>query len=302
MSSTFYFRITRDWAQVAAKSEIPSYISNNSGTPVEFFLSSQYVANALPTTINAKTYVAGGSIGTICVNNQYLYARALTESDDDIVSVIVSDKPTSDSEIEEQASRIDELLTEVIKLTQRVNEDELMNLRDRFSYFKLMRYIVKQNLSFEQFLATLSTNQSLLFNKLLGVELFIINNKENLRKIENRLTKVETKLTELVGDDLVRQINNLVIDMAEVNAVIDGLTPILNDVNNVASEAIKPVSNTLSALNNTIAEMAIQNDENKILGAKDKLLALYEDTCPDVVPVINSLADHMCALCKANLK
>lgn len=286
-----YLRITKDWAQVVNKDNTPAFIANTSGTPVEFFLYGAYLPSINPESLKVKTYIAGGSIGQICVDNMYLYARSLTDNEDDVTTVVISDKPVGDVDVEEQTSQIDTLLVEIMKITQRLNETQQRISRNDFTYYKLLRYIVDNSNAVNTIINNLSTRVVNLYTKLFAVETFIAQNKVALFSLKHRVQAIEEQISKIGFDGLAGKINEILLQLGDINAAIEIIMPIIEDSNNLVSGALTPVKLSLSAINNSIATLAVTYGDTEIYQARDKLLQEYSEVAPESISLIRNFAE-----------
>lgn len=284
-----YLRLDSRWTKVIEKSEHPSFVANTTGTPVEFFLSTRDIPTASPESVRAKTYIAGGSIGQICVDNQYLYARADT-NDDTVVTVVISNKPIGDTNIAEQASMMDKLILEVMNLTHRFNESQIGETERAFSYYKFLRYVVDTNQTTDIMLNNLSARVVNLYTKVFAIENFFGENKMALFNLRSRITALEEAVEKIGFDGLAGKLNDALQQIIEINKKLEIFEPILEDASNLALEAITPIKQGLTALNNTIAMLSNKYTELEILKAKDDLVKQYNVLVPEIIPVINNFA------------
>ena len=284
-----YLRLDRRWTKVIEKSEHPSFVANTTGTPVEFFLSTKDIPTASPESVRAKTYIAGGSIGQICVDNQYLYARADT-NDDTVVTVVIGNKPIGDTNIAEQASMMDKLILEVMNLTHRFNESQIGETERAFSYYKFLRYVVDTNQTTDIMLNNLSARVVNLYTKVFAIENFFGENKITLFNLRSRITSLEEAVGKTGFDGLADKLNDALQQIIEINKKLEIFEPILEDASNLALESITPIKQGLTALNNTIAMLSNKYTELEILKAKDDLVKQYNVLVPEIIPVINNFA------------
>ena len=284
-----YLRLDSRWTKVIEKSDHPSFVANTTGTPVEFFLSTRDIPTASPESVRAKTYIAGGSIGQICVDNQYLYARADT-NDDTVVTVVIGNKPIGDTNIAEQASMMDKLILEVMNLTHRFNESQIGETERAFSYYKFLRYVVDTNQTTDIMLNNLSARVVNLYTKVFAIENFFGENKMALFNLRSRITALEEAVEKIGFDGLAGKLNDALQQIIEINKKLEIFEPILEDASNLALEAITPIKQGLTALNNTIAMLSNKYTELEILKAKDDLVKQYNVLVPEIIPVINNFA------------
>lgn len=284
-----YLRLDSRWTKVIEKSEHPSFVANTTGTPVEFFLSTRDIPTASPESVRAKTYIAGGSIGQICVDNQYLYARADTD-DDTVVTVVIGNKPIGDTNIAEQASMMDKLILEVMNLTHRFNESQIGETERAFSYYKFLRYVVDTNQTTDIMLNNLSARVVNLYTKVFAIENFFGENKMALFNLRSRITALEEAVRKTGFDGLADKLNDALQQIIEINKKLEIFEPILGDASNLALESIAPIKQGLTALNNTIAMLSNKYTELEILKAKDDLVKQYNVLVPEIIPVINNFA------------
>lgn len=284
-----YLRLDSRWTKVIEKSEHPSFVANTTGTPVEFFLSTRDIPTASPESVRAKTYIAGGSIGQICVDKQYLYARADT-NDDTVVTVVIGNKPIGDTNIAEQASMLDKLILEVMNLTHRFNESQIGETERAFSYYKFLRYVVDTNQTTDIMLNNLSARVVNLYTKVFAIENFFGENKMTLFNLRSRITALEEAVEKIGFDGLAGKLNDALQQIIEINKKLEIFEPILEDASNLALEAITPIKQGLTALNNTIAMLSNKYTELEILKAKDDLVKQYNVLVPEIIPVINNFA------------
>ena len=284
-----YLRLDSRWTKVIEKSEHPSFVANTTGTPVEFFLSTKDIPTASPESVRAKTYIAGGSIGQICVDNQYLYARADT-NDDTVVTVVIGNKPIGDTNIAEQASMMDKLILEVMNLTHRFNESQIGETERAFSYYKFLRYVVDTNQTTDIMLNNLSARVVNLYTKVFAIENFFGENKMTLFNLRSRITALEEAVRKTGFDGLADKLNDALQQIIEINKKLEIFEPILEDASNLALESITPIKQGLTALNNTIAMLSNKYTELEILKAKDDLVKQYNVLVPEIIPVINNFA------------
>lgn len=284
-----YLRLDSRWTKVIEKSEHPSFVANTTGTPVEFFLSTRDIPTASPESVRAKTYIAGGSIGQICVDNQYLYARADTD-DDTVVTVVIGNKPIGDTNIAEQASTMDKLILEVMNLTHRFNESQIGETERAFSYYKFLRYVVDTNQTTDIMLNNLSARVVNLYTKVFAIENFFGENKMTLFNLRSRITALEEAVRKTGFDGLANKLNDALQQIIEINKKLEIFEPLLEDASNLALESITPIKQGLTALNNTIAMLSNKYTELEILKAKDDLVKQYNVSVPEIIPVINNFA------------
>ncbi len=285
-----YLRIGNTWTKVIEKGPKPAFVANTTGTPIEFYLSEEEVPSGDPAVVDAKVYVAGGSIGQVCVDKKFMYARAIVKNPDKLVTIVVGTTPIGDTDVAEQASLLDKLILEVMRLTQRVNENEVAEAERAFDYYKFLRFVVDSHNTNQSLITTLSTRIADLYFKVFAVEKFFGENIMQLFTINTRLDALEKRVHTIGPEGLAGKLNDALQQILELQKKFEIIDPIIKDAQELAQSAIRPVKDGLEALNNTLTIIATRHTENEVLKARDELIKQYANTIPEAVPVIRSLA------------
>lgn len=288
-----YMRVTNQWSHLVNKSDTPVFVANTTGTPVEFFLYDSYLTVIKPESLKVKVYTAGGSIGQVCVNHRHMYARAVTEVEDDVTTIVISNKPIGDTDVEQQAQDLNRLLVEIMSITQRLNDTQVRMSHMDFSYYKLMRYLVDRDNSFGILVNNLSTRVVNLYTKLFAVENYIASNKLALHTLQLRMDRIDTNIGDTDFAKLLLEIAKANEELQSAKETLEAIQPIIDNIGNITSNAIAPLKNKFDALNNAIINLSNKRTADEIIAARDELIHAWEDTASDVIPAINNYADML---------
>ena len=305
MSSNKHFlRISDSWLNIFTPSGNTRYMNNASGVTIRLLISDTDID---PTTIvddEVHYFTVGGSIGTICANNdKYVYARAVANSVTTHGILVCDTETITNDDLEAVREEVETISVEIMRLMHRVSKQERKTIDHGVDYELFVREFLDTTARHHIQFSAIHKHIATIWEELLMAERFIQNHRneytelkemvDNIRNINNdkisaELSLVKADVTSLLTNhaNTVNAINVLQQQLATTDGKYDTL--LNGEISPLRSQLLNLTGN-LAALNNSLVLFVDKYNETDLNNAFDAFILAAP---PSMVSTITAVKDY----------
>lgn len=295
MSSIQYLKVTSEWNDLITTTDAPQFVKNSTGAPMTFFISSNTVSD--PDSVT-NTFTLGGSIGVVTIpaaSHFYIKAAAISESVDPIVVTSTNIKEIKGTgSTSTTTETLDSLYVEVMKLSNRVTDDEIKSLNRYKRHWALFRAFVDYCMHNDTRHAALEESVTGAMARIFSGELWMAQHTKDFIKLQARVDEIyKTKTKDI--DALVIELNSLISQAGtlavELTELKDDVDAAIKSQTSGLTNRVEAVADDLDDLSNAITKLSTLTTAEEIQAATDTMIAgLDSDTSEALKSAIRGLA------------
>ena len=298
-----YIRVGTEWAELFDPQTDPTYLLNASGTSIQFWFSQAKITDF---TAIQHPFTVGGLISqAVAPAGSFIYAKALKESVIGDTVVVADDKKINTAEADDVREELDMLGVQVMRLSQRVSNEEIRMENHMLSYTLFLREFFDNAGSTQSSIISLSTQMMRLNMRIFAAERFIQAYRRQYNNLLFRIDDIETggAINKKV-DKMATELNTVMATSNNINAKLNDLIPRIeeawSDYDQLVKEHVEPLkeevkvlSTDFTSLNNAMVKFVSANTPEAIEREFLKLIASASD---EMVGPITSLKNSLVEL------
>lgn len=287
-----YLRISKDWSLIVAPRETPTFLANTTGSTIQILLDTAVIDE--PQKLEKYALALGGTIPQVKVlPNEYLYARAMivpsedgSEDENDSATIIVSDDKTTSNTLNALREYIDDVGTQVMRLSTRVTDNEIALINRGINYELLLRKLLYIDMVRHESVAQLTNQLIRISTRLFSAESYIFKLRTEFPSVKLRVDSLENRMNsneDSAVSKLKSQVAELFVQVDNIITKLNELVPKVEEgwgnYDKIITDEINPLKNDLSELtssfnflNNALVKFANTNTDDEINAAFAELL------------------------------
>lgn len=299
-SAKHYIRVTNDWQEILYPNENNTYFANVSGITANVLITKNKIED--PSTISDKDHYfsVGGTLAQLRASpDEYVYARALTDSDTEQGAMIVDIEHINADDITGVREEIESISVQIMNLTNRVTKKHMWEINHGIDYELLARQFCDSVAQAHLTDNDLHKHVANIWEELFKAETFLVEHRKYVSKLADELARIsnitgtaDVRQLQVELNTLAKNLNQVSADVDNLNTEMDrvssGYDTIMNQEVTPTKESLNNLSKSFASLNNSMTRLALYSTPEEIEAAFNKIIVQVPN---DIVNVVSAIRD-----------